>query len=401
MLLASSSFIRICLLASTRRKTGRAPCQPCLQPTYGMCYPLHAFSHGLFSLPAMLSLSLLSVFVFGARSVQSAMARIPLTKLTPSEMIASDNTTMAGGINVPVSNYSLVYYATIFIGTPPQPFRLLLDTGSADLLVVSKYCNRCDNFGVPGEGYNPNASATYQPSGLPIKVRFGAGNVEGFTVIDTVALDQNMSVMGQMFIDVNASALSFDLELDGILGLGLPALSVDQIPTVFENAIAQNLVHDPVFALYLSDNAPELTWGGYDPTKFHGQLAFVPGNLAAYPFWAIALDKVAVGNHGIHLRKKKKSNRDKKSIIPALIDCTVGFIYGPTKQVAAIAKLANANLITFNSSKAEFWLFPQSEVRHLPDIVFTIGGIDYPLSWESLSSCQQKWCFLHIIGQNM
>jgi hypothetical protein len=341
-----------------------------------------------FSSSAMLTLSLLFVSLFGSRSVESAMARIPLTKLS-----SFVNTTMDGGIDVSVGgNQSGGFYATISIGTPPQPFRVLLDTGSANLIVASKYCNEsCGNFGIPGEGYNPSASVTYQPSGKPIQITYGSGTAEGFTVIDTVALDQKMSVTGQMFVDVTASDIP-NFGLDGILGLGFHSLSADHIPTVFENAIAQNLVNEPVFALYLGNHAPlELTWGGYDPTKFQGKLAFVPGNLLMSSFWTIALDRVAVGSQSIVPRVTKKLHRSKqRSIIPAIVDSGTTGIIGPIEAVASIAYLANATLFTSALSTQINWLFPYSEVQHLPDIVFTIGGIDYPLSWENVSLCDEQ-----------
>ena len=39
---------------------------------------------------------------------------------------------------------------------------------------------------------------------------------------------------------------------DGILGMGWPSISVDKIPTVFGDMVAQGLVERPVFGFYLS-----------------------------------------------------------------------------------------------------------------------------------------------------
>ena len=41
-------------------------------------------------------------------------------------------------------------------------------------------------------------------------------------------------------------------KFDGILGMGWPSISVDNIPTVFEDMVAQGLVGSPVFGFYLS-----------------------------------------------------------------------------------------------------------------------------------------------------
>ena len=41
-------------------------------------------------------------------------------------------------------------------------------------------------------------------------------------------------------------------KFDGILGMGWPSISVNNIPTVFEDMVAQRLVESPVFGFYLS-----------------------------------------------------------------------------------------------------------------------------------------------------
>ena len=41
-------------------------------------------------------------------------------------------------------------------------------------------------------------------------------------------------------------------KFDGILGMGWPSISIDNIPTMFEDMVAQGLVDSPVFGFYLS-----------------------------------------------------------------------------------------------------------------------------------------------------
>ena len=41
-------------------------------------------------------------------------------------------------------------------------------------------------------------------------------------------------------------------KFDGILGMGWPSISVNNIAPVFEDMVAQGLVENPVFGFYLS-----------------------------------------------------------------------------------------------------------------------------------------------------
>jgi hypothetical protein len=65
-------------------------------------------------------------------------------------------------------------------------------------------------------------------------------------------------------------------KFDGILGLGFTSISIDGTTTPFENLIKQNKLDQPLFSFYLGDNGPgELTFGGYDSSKFIGELQYV------------------------------------------------------------------------------------------------------------------------------
>ena len=64
-----------------------------------------------------------------------------------------------------LDNLETLYFANASIGTPPQNFRLHIDTGSSDLWVNSVNSNFCvqggNQCGASGT-YNANESSTYQ-----------------------------------------------------------------------------------------------------------------------------------------------------------------------------------------------------------------------------------------------
>jgi hypothetical protein len=162
------------------------------------------------------------------------------------------------------------YFGSVSIGSPPQTFQVIFDTGSSNLWVPKVGCSHCGNpfFGKKTK-YNNELSTSYVADGGDFEIMYGSGSVSGYFSVDSVTLADDIVITGQRFAEVQDAgglglAYAFG-KFDGILGLGFTAISIDGTPTVFENAIDQHAVDQPVFSFYLGDNAPgELYFGGYD-----------------------------------------------------------------------------------------------------------------------------------------
>ena len=64
------------------------------------------------------------------------------------------------------------YYGEISIGTPPQSFTCVMDTGSSNVWVPNI---QCDDAGCNNKNkYNDSASSTYVADGRPITIHYGA-----------------------------------------------------------------------------------------------------------------------------------------------------------------------------------------------------------------------------------
>lgn len=262
------------------------------------------------------------------------------------------------------------YYGVVEIGTPPQSFEVIYDTGSSNLWVPKVGCTHC---GLPfishKSKYDETKSSTYEEDGDEFSIMYGSGSVKGFFSKDDVTLADDIVIGEQGFAEVtDAGGLGVAYSLgkfDGILGLGFSSISVGGRTTVFENAIIQNKVDQPIFAFYLGDNQPgELTFGGYDSSKFEGELEYV--KLVAATYWQINMDAIKAGDY------EKVSNDDDQ--ITAIVDSGTSLITGPKAEIANLAEAvgAKANIMGEYTISCD-------KVGDIPDVVFTIGGTEYSI----------------------
>ncbi|XP_072744043.1 lysosomal aspartic protease-like [Anoplolepis gracilipes] len=200
----------------------------------------------------------------------------------------------------PLKNYvDAQYFGKISIGTPPQNFTVLFDTGSSNLWVPSTKCNFDNQTNHLHHKYNSSKSSTYKPNGEQFFIQYGDGNLTGFLSSDVVNV-AGLSIQNQIFAEAIFES-SFSLvyaHFDGILGMGYPSISVDGVMPVFNNMVQQGLVAQPIFSLYLNQNPSasiggELILGGFDPDYYNSELTYVSVTNEGY--WQFTLDSVQVG----------------------------------------------------------------------------------------------------------
>ncbi|MEE6493558.1 hypothetical protein FKM82_016885 [Ascaphus truei] len=281
----------------------------------------------------------------------------------------SDSCPLGQTPSEPLINYMDVeYFGDISIGSPAQNFTVIFDTGSSNLWVPSVYCTSaaCAQH----SRFQPSTSSTYSPDGSPFSIQYGTGSLSGIIGTDQVTV-QGITVQGQQFGEsVSEPGSTFvDAAFDGILGLAYPALAVGGSTPVFDNMMTQNLVELPMFSVYMSRDprssvGGELIFGGFDTSRFSGQLKWVPVTNQGY--WQIKLDNIQVGGEEMFC----------SGGCQAIIDTGTSMITGPPSDILQLQ-----NAIGATAADGEYAV-ECSNLIGMPTVTFTINGIGYTLSAE-------------------
>lgn len=255
------------------------------------------------------------------------------------------------------------YYGEVDIGSPPQKFTVIYDTGSSNLWVPSKSCTNCKK-GSPS--YDSSKSTKYAKNGQSFSMQYGTGSCNGFLSTDDIVMG-GQTITGFTFGEVTKEAADVfgQAPFDGILGMGPPAAAVDKVPMPMQMLVDQKKIAHNIFAFYLSSggrSGSTLTLGGTDSSFYTGDFTYVPVSLAAklLPYWLVSAKDIKVGGKSIGACSWLTG-------CEMVVDTGTSVLAGPPKSVnALIAPIGNV------SSDC-------SNVASLPTITFNFKGKDFDL----------------------
>ncbi|RXK41414.1 saccharopepsin [Tremella mesenterica] len=274
---------------------------------------------------------------------------------------------LKGGHGVPLSDYmNAQYYAPITIGTPPQEFKVVLDTGSSNLWVPSSSCTSIACF--LHSKYDSSASSTYKANGSDFAIRYGSGSLEGFVSSDTVTI-ADLSLKHQDFAEATKEpGLAFAFgKFDGIMGLAYDTISVNHIVPPFYTMLNRGLLDEPVFSFRLGsdeNDGGECIFGGVDDSAYTGKIQYVPIRRKGY--WEVELEKIGFGEEELELENTG-----------AAIDTGTSLIVMPSD----VAEMLNKEIGATKSWNGQYTV-DCNTVPSLPELSLTMGGIDWVLKGE-------------------
>uniref|UniRef100_A0A8C3HYH9 Peptidase A1 domain-containing protein n=1 Tax=Chrysemys picta bellii TaxID=8478 RepID=A0A8C3HYH9_CHRPI len=207
--------------------------------------------------------------------------------------------------------------------------------------------------------FNPKKSSTYQATSQSISIQYGTGSMTGFLAYDTV------QIFG--LSKTEPSYLSYFAPYDGILGLAFPSISSSgATPPIFDNMIKEGLLSQDLFSVYLSSNNKRgsfVMFGGIDSSYYSGSLNWIP--LTAETYWQISMDSITMNGYLISCANGCQ----------AIIDTGTSVLGGPPQP-----------------SPKSYTTLVCSAKHTLPDIIFTINGIKFPLPATTYIRQKRQHC---------
>uniref|UniRef100_A0A183CAH5 Peptidase A1 domain-containing protein n=1 Tax=Globodera pallida TaxID=36090 RepID=A0A183CAH5_GLOPA len=272
-----------------------------------------------------------------------------------------DSTEFDADARVVLYNYmNAQYYGDISIGSPPQNFTVIFDTGSAIFWVPSKKCPIYAASCPRRQKFDSLMSSSYLPVGRKVKIKYGSGAMKGFVSKDNVCV-ANICVQQQ-------DEKGFDqAKFDGVLGMGFTEASGVKLSTVFNNMVTQQKVQKPVFSFWLNRNSTselggEITFGGTDQRRFVAPITYTPVTRKTH--WQFKMDSISGSQGKIACQNGCQVKADTGA----------SMILGPKKEVKEIQKYIGAT----PNNDGEY-IVSCEEIPNLPDISFNIGGKAYTL----------------------
>jgi len=285
----------------------------------------------------------------------TAAGRIPLIKKEMTkDMVYGQMSNVAdkflGGEKIGVSDFmNAQYFIETTIGTPPQKFTMVPDTGSSNLWVYSHSC-----WAIPcwtHSTYDSSKSSTYVKDGEAFDITYGSGGIKGTASQDVARIGDIEATMhfGEV---TSASGASFIAsKMSGIMGLAYDTISVDKFPTFMD----QVALKDKSFSFYLHSN-PEASYMVIPGMDTEGYTVIQAHKVVEEKYWALKLDSMNQGDTVIPAGN-----------IKAVIDSGTSLLVGPK---AVVDQLIAGITVSSDCSNLDT----------LPDIGFTMDGQHYPLT---------------------
>ncbi|KAI0688179.1 aspartic peptidase domain-containing protein [Cytidiella melzeri] len=292
------------------------------------------------------------------------------------------------GIELINSNVDSSYIGAVSVGTPPQNFNVVLDTGSSDFWVAASDCATCQIKNT----FDTSASSTLQQpqsstGSKEVQIQYGSGSVAGILAQDVVSM-AGFSVNPQTFLVVEqASSDLLDEDTSGIMGLAFQALASTGAVPFWQALTSANQFTSPEFSFYLTrfiddpnaQNAEPggvFTLGGVNNTLFTGDVEFLDlsssGVINQNTFWLLTVAAVTVNGKNITLGSTAESL--------AAIDTGTTLIGGPSDAVAAVwAAVPGSQPV---ESMQGFFAFPCSTSV---SVTISFGGTAWSVSTDDMN----------------
>jgi len=216
-----------------------------------------------------------------------------------------------------IASFKTSYSGSLNIGIPPQEFRVVFDTGSGHLVLPAAECqsescavHKRYSLAASKTAHAVNADGSIVHAGDlcdQLTIGFGTGEVTGEFISDHVCLGtveergrNDSCVELRVVAAVEMSTHPFmSFAFDGILGLGLKALALNEHFSFFEALTKRSEGRRPPhFAVFLTesddDAESEIAFGGHNEANLLEPFEWSPVAMAEQGFWQVRIHAIRV-----------------------------------------------------------------------------------------------------------
>ncbi|KAI8445148.1 aspartic peptidase A1 [Phakopsora pachyrhizi] len=244
-------------------------------------------------------------------------------------VINAEDSTAANSVGFSIEANDVGYFAEINVGTPPQKFKVIMDSGSSDFWLSAPQCTNS----VTGEKTcnHPSLSAnssSMKSSNQPFKVTYGTGSVSGVLVQENVEI-AGLTLQGHTFGGATLESNEFaaaDVPFDGLMGTAKSSLSNQKVLTPIETLAETKTISGAFMGYSLgraadATNIGQVTLGGVDQTKFDGSLTLFQ-NVNKAGFWEGDMTQASVDGKAVVTGKTAILDTGTSLMVLPLADAT-------------------------------------------------------------------------------
>eukprot|EP00419_Tripos_fusus_P027548 CAMPEP_0172708024 /NCGR_PEP_ID=MMETSP1074-20121228/50314_1 /TAXON_ID=2916 /ORGANISM="Ceratium fusus, Strain PA161109" /LENGTH=465 /DNA_ID=CAMNT_0013530909 /DNA_START=48 /DNA_END=1445 /DNA_ORIENTATION=- len=256
--------------------------------------------------------------------------------------------------------HKMAYYGEVAVGTPPQRFVVVYDTGSGNLIVPGSECfsPACQSHARFRE-YESNTSRSSacgmykaKPSNR-IKITFGTGHIRGKCMEEKICVGGLCT--GAHFIQATEESSNpfSSFKFDGVMGLGLSTLSRSKNFNIMHQLSSQHSLKQPIFSVFLSsqeDETSEITFGDAVEKHMASELFWVPLT-GVSGYWEVKIEDITLND------RKQSVCRDCR----VAVDTGTSMLAGPSSIMSQLRGLLKVRTDCSN-------------YHDLPKLGFIIGG---------------------------
>jgi len=233
--------------------------------------------------------------------------------------------------------HKTAYWGTISVGSPPQEFKVIFDTGSGNLILPKDTCAE--------PGCMPHSKYSAKDSGTAKKVNnengeagssitFGTGEIEGDFYTDKVCVGESICVDAGFIAATHESEEPFkDIPFDGIMGMGFEDLSMGDGFNIVGDLQKKGALPGGQFSFYLTDDGDsELTFGGYKQENLASDVVW--SKVVRESWWQVAMDDITFDN-------KPQNLCGGDGGCQVAVDTGTSMLAGPTDLVDKLTDMVN------------------------------------------------------------